>query len=190
MALTRNAALAKRLQLLRNHGISRDASDMTHEPDGAWYYQQIALGFNYRITDLQAALGWSQLRRLDGFVKRRHEIAGQYDERLLKAPLRPLQQHPDAYSALHLYVVRLDLSDGRRSHRVVFDSLRAAGIGVNVHYIPVHLQPYYEKLGFRAGTFPAAEQYYREAITLPMYPALTDDQQDTVVKAVFKALAA
>lgn len=188
MAMTRDAGLANRMQLLRSHGITRDPSRMTHAPDGPWYYQQIELGFNYRMTDIQAALGNSQASRLDEFVARRHEIAARYDLKLLGLPLTPLRQIPEAFSALHLYVVRLDLPQLRRNHREVFEALRTAGIGVNLHYIPVHRQPFYQRLGFEAGDFPEAEQYYREAISLPIYAALTDAQQDTVIEVLRRGL--
>ena len=149
MALTNNAQLAKRMKLLRSHGITRDAREMTHAPDGPWYYQQIDLGFNYRMTDLQAALGLSQMKRLDEFVAKRHIIARRYDELLAGLPITTPWQHPDGYSGLHLYVIRLKLNEIRKTHREVFEALRAAGIGVNLHYIPVYRQPYYEELGFK-----------------------------------------
>jgi len=189
MAVTNNAGLAKRMQLLRSHGITRDAADMTHAPDGSWYYQQIALGYNYRLTELQAALGLSQMQRLDEFVVKRHTIAQRYDELLADLPLVTPWQHPDGYSGLHLYVIRLKLAEIRKSHREVFEALRAAGVGVNVHYAPVYRQPYYERMDFKAGHCPEAERYYAEAISLPMYPGLTDRQQDRVVSALRAALA-
>ena len=187
MALTNNPELAARLQLFRSHGITRDPSQMTHASDGPWYYQQIELGYNYRLTDLQAALGLSQMRRIDEFVTRRHSVARNYDAALAGLPLTTPWQHPDSYSGLHLYVIRLKLNSIRRTHREVFDALRAADIGVNVHYIPVHTQPYYAALGFRVGDFPEAERYYSEAISLPMYPGLTDEQQTQVHRAVASA---
>lgn len=187
MALTNDAQLAKRMQMLRSHGITRDEADMTHAPDGPWYYQQIDLGFNYRMTDMQAALGLSQMQRLDEFVAKRHIIARKYDELRAGLPINTPWQHPDSYSGLHLYVIRLKTSEIRKTHREVFESLRAAGIGVNLHYIPVHRQPYYEQLGFKAGHCPVAEQYYAEAISLPMYPGLTEEQQEQVVHALDKA---
>lgn len=189
MALTRDAKLAGRMQLLRSHGITRDPSQMTHSPDGPWYYQQVDLGFNYRMTDIQAALGNSQASRLDEFVARRHEIAARYDSKFRGLPLTPLEQASGTFSALHLYIVRLDLRRIRRTQVEVFNALRAAGIGVNLHYIPVHLQPYYRRLGFSPGDFPEAEAYYADAITLPMYPELTARDQDRVIRAVSEAIA-
>ncbi len=188
MAVTNNESIAKAISLLRSHGITRDPSSMTKDPDGPWYYQQIALGFNYRMTELQAALGVSQLSRLDSFISRRHVLAKRYDELLSDLPLTTPWQHPDSYSGLHLYVIRLNLEKIRRTHRSVFEELREKGIGVNLHYIPVHLQPYYESLGFRAGDFPEAEKYYREAISIPMFHALTFDEQNFVVDALREAL--
>ena len=187
MALTNDQQLAKRMQLLRSHGITRDTDDMTHAPDGPWYYQQIDLGFNYRMTDLQAALGLSQMRRLEEFVVKRHAIARRYDELLADSPIITPWQHPDSYSGLHLYVIRLKLSEIGKAHRDVFEAMRAAGIGVNVHYIPVYRQPYYARLGFKLGHCPEAERYYAEAISLPMYPGLTETQQVEVVTALYKA---
>lgn len=188
MALTNDSKLAKRMRLLRSHGITRDAAEMTRAPDGPWYYQQIDLGFNYRMTDLQAALGLSQMQRLDEFVTRRHTIANQYNELLAELPVVTPWQHPDSFSGLHLYVIRLKLDQINKTHREVFDALRADGIGVNLHYIPVHQQPYYERLGFKQVLYPEAEQYYAEAISLPMYPGLTDVQQKQVISALAKAL--
>ncbi|WP_236173120.1 UDP-4-amino-4,6-dideoxy-N-acetyl-beta-L-altrosamine transaminase [Pseudomonas pseudonitroreducens] len=188
MALTNDADLAQRMSLLRSHGITREPSQMTHEPDGPWYYQQVALGFNYRMTELQAALGISQMQRLDAYVARRHLLALRYDELLASLPITTPWQHPESYSGLHLYVIRLQLEKSTRSHLEVFQHLRAAGIGVNLHYIPVHTQPYYQNLGFRKGDYPQAEQYYREAISLPMYQSLSDEQQDQVVAALGQAL--
>lgn len=189
MALTNDAQLAERMVLLRSHGITRDPTRMTHGPDGPWYYQQIELGFNYRMTELQAALGVSQMERLDQYVAWRHQLARRYDGLLDGLPVTKPWQHPDSYSGLHLYVIRLQLDKISRSHREVFDSLREQGIGVNLHYIPVHTQPYYERMGFKAGDYPRAENYYREAISLPMYQTLTDEQQDKVVAALKVALA-
>lgn len=188
MAVTNDAALAARMALLRSHGITRDEAQMTHAPDGPWYYQQIDLGFNYRLTDLQAALGSSQLQRVDDYVARRHALARRYDELLASLPVTVPWQHPDGYSGLHLYVIRLQTGKNGAEHRRVFEALRERGIGVNLHYIPVHMQPYYQRLGFKAGDFPEAERYYAEAISLPMYPALSEAEQDTVVHALCHAL--
>ncbi|WP_379944623.1 UDP-4-amino-4,6-dideoxy-N-acetyl-beta-L-altrosamine transaminase [Marinobacter sp. LM1] len=189
MAVTNSAGLAEKMNLLRSHGITRDPALMTHEPDGPWYYQQVDLGFNYRMTELQAALGASQMRRLDAFVARRHQLAKRYDRLLSDLPVVLPWQHPDSYSGLHLYVVRLKLDVISRTHREVFESLREQGIGVNLHYIPVHTQPFYESMGFEAEAFPQSMAYYREAISLPMFQGLTDDQQDEVVEALRVALA-
>lgn len=189
MAMTNNAQLAKRLQLLRSHGITRDVNEMTHAPDGPWYYQQIDLGFNYRMTDLQAALGLSQIQRLDEFVTKRHTIAKRYDQLLTDFPVSTPLQHADNYSGLHLYIIRLKLEEISKTHRQVFEALRAAGIGVNLHYIPVYRQPYYVGLGFKSGYCPEAEKYYTEAISLPMYPGLTEQQQDRVVATLDSVLA-
>jgi UDP-4-amino-4,6-dideoxy-N-acetyl-beta-L-altrosamine transaminase len=187
MALTNNMELAKRMQLLRSHGITREASDMTHAPDGPWYYQQIDLGYNYRMTDMQAALGLSQMKRLDEFVIKRHMIARRYDELLANLPVNTPWQHPDSYSALHLYVVRLRLNEVEKSHREIFELLREANIGVNLHYIPVYRQPYYEGLGFAERLCPESECYYAEAISLPMYPDLTEENQRWVVSTLREA---
>ncbi|WP_028578214.1 UDP-4-amino-4,6-dideoxy-N-acetyl-beta-L-altrosamine transaminase [Desulfomicrobium escambiense] len=188
MATTNDSRLAERMSLLRSHGITRDPGLMTHEPDGPWYYQQIDLGFNYRMTELQAALGVSQMKRLDGFVARRHALARRYDEMLTGLPMVTPWQHPDSYSGLHLYVIRLDPTQTNRRQLHVFESLRNQGIGVNVHYIPVHTQPYYRNLGFELGDFPQAESYYAEAISLPMFHGMTEAQQDAVVEALRKAV--
>lgn len=190
MALTNDAALAERMALARSHGITRDPARMTHAPDGPWYYQQIALGYNYRMTDVQAVLGCSQIQRMDEYVARRHALARRYDTLFADMPVVVPWQHPDAYSGLHLYVIRLQLERIGRSHLDVFQSLRAQDIGVNLHYIPVHTQPYYQKMGFRPGDYPQAERYYAEAISLPMYPTLQEDQQDQVVAALRQATTA
>jgi len=188
MALTNDAVLASRMELLRSHGITRDPALMTHEPDGPWYYQQVDLGFNYRMTELQAALGVSQMERLDQFVARRHELAARYDELLAELPLVTPWQHPDGYSGLHLYVIRLDLNAIGKTHLQVFEYLRTQGIGVNLHYIPVHLQPYYQAMGYQAGDLPQAEAYYSEAISLPMFHTLSVTQQDEVAASVQQAV--
>ena len=189
MAVTNDAELAQRMEMLRSHGITRDRARMTHEPDGPWYYQQVELGFNYRMTELQAALGLSQMTRLDDFVRRRHELARRYDELLADLPVVTPWQHPDSYSGLHLYVIRLKLAEIPASHREVFESLREQGVGVNLHYIPVHTQPYYAAMGFTSEDFPEAMRYYNEAISIPMYHGLTFDQQDAVVEVLEQALS-
>lgn len=187
IALTNDASLAKRMERLRSHGITRDPNEMTHTPDGPWHYQQIDLGYNYRMTDLQAALGLSQMRRLDEFVAKRHAIARRYDRLLANLPVVTPWQHAESYSGSHLYVIRLMLGEISNTRREVFEALRAAGIGINLHYIPVYHQPYYANLGFRVGLCQEAERYYSEAISLPMYPALTEAQQDQVVAALREA---
>jgi len=188
MAMTNDDALAARMALLRSHGVTRDPALMTHAPDGPWYYQQIDLGLNYRMTELQAALGISQLHRLDEYVARRHEIASRYDELLADFPVVTPWQHPDGYSGLHLYVIRLQLDRIGSTHRQVFERLREQGIGVNLHYIPVHTQPYYQAMGFVKGDFQQAESYYSEAISLPVFALLTDTQQEQVVRCLRDAI--
>jgi UDP-4-amino-4,6-dideoxy-N-acetyl-beta-L-altrosamine transaminase len=182
MVLTNNQALFEKVSLLRTHGITREPDKMYEPSQGAWYYQQITLGYNYRMTDIQAALGLSQMQRLDSFISQRHELAKAYNENLRNLPLQLPWQHPDSYSAWHLYVIRLN------KRRQVFESLREAGIGVNVHYIPVHTQPYYQHKGFKLGDFPEAEKYYDEAISLPIYPLLTKIQQKKIITDLKKAL--
>ena len=183
-ALTNDDQLAQKMALLRGHGITRDQDMMTEPSHGLWYYQQVELGYNYRMTDIQAALGVSQIRRLKEFVSKRHQIARRYNRLLGGLPVEIPYQLDDTYSGLHLYVIRLNLDDIQRSHKQVFEGLREKGIGVNVHYIPVHLQPYYAAMGFRHGDFPESEKYYSEAISLPMYPNLSEDDQDGVVKVI------
>lgn len=188
MALTNDAGLAAKMALYRSHGITRDPSQMTGDSDGPWYYQQIELGYNYRMTELQAALGVSQMARLDDYVTRRHQLARRYDELLAVLPVTVPWQHADSYSGLHLYPIRLKLKSLIKTHRQVFESLRQQGIGVNLHYIPVHTQPYYQRMGFKPEDFPQAQAYYREAISLPMYQALSEGQQDQVIHALRQAL--
>lgn len=189
MAVTNRTECAERMELLRSHGITRDPAQMTHAPDGPWYYQQIDLGYNYRMTEVQAALGLSQLHRLQDYVARRHALAARYDELLGGLPLTLPWQHPDSHSALHLYVVRLRIEAlAGRTHRQVFESLRAQGIGVNLHYIPVPSQPHYRRLGCDPARFPEAQRYYAEAISLPLYATLTEGQQHAVADALTKAL--
>lgn len=184
MALTNDAKVANRLARLRSHGITRVQGEMTHVPDGPWYYQQIDLGFNYRMTDIQAALGLSQLQRLDEFVARRKIIANRYDELLSDLWLTTPWQDPDADSALHLYIVRLKLNEIKLSQKDIFERLRSFGIIVNLHYIPIYRHPFFEAMGFSREEFPEAEAYYAEAITLPIYPALSDEQQTEVVERI------
>lgn len=180
MALTNKDKLAEDMTLLRSHGVTRDPTLMTHVSDGPWYYQQIKLGFNYRMTELQAALGVSQMDRLEAFVARRHRLAQRYDKLLADLPVTTPWQHPAGYSAYHLYVIRLQLDKINKTHRQIFEDLRAQGIGVNLHYIPVHTQPYYQKMGFKWGDFPQAEAYYGEAISIPMFYSMSDEQQEKV----------
>lgn len=189
MVLTNRKDLYEKLLRLRSHGITREPELMEGESDGPWYYQQIDLGFNYRITDIQAALGASQMKRLDEFVTRRQHLAKRYDALLADLPLTLPKRNPDVHSASHLYVVRLKLDAIKKKHRQVFEGLRERGIGVNLHYIPVHTQPYYRRLGFKAGDFPVAEQYYRDAISLPIFYGLTEVEQDKVVSAMREVLA-
>ena len=186
MAATNDAQLDKCMRLLRSHGITRDAQDMTHPSDGPWYYQQIELGYNYRMTDLQAALGLSQMQRLDSFVNKRHALADRYNQLMQALPVITPWQLPDSYSGLHLYVIRLELTHIAKSHRDVFEELRHAGVGVNLHYIPVYQQPYYAKRGFPKDYCPRAEQYYATAVSLPLYPGLSESMQDSVVAELRK----
>ena len=188
MALTNSAEIAERMERLRAHGITRDPDKLTHPPDGPWYYEQIELGFNYRMTDIQAALGLSQLERLDSYIERRNTLARRYDHALRDLPLQLPTVQVENRSAFHVYVVRLKPSATDKAHRRVFESLRQRSIGVNLHYMPVHLQPYYRGLGFAPGQYPEAEAHGKEAITLPMYSALTDQQQDQVVDSLQRVL--
>ena len=188
MALTADEALAERMRILRDHGIIRDESQFVNESPGPWYREQQVLGFNYRITDIQAALGTSQLGRLEEYVARRNALADRYHQALAGLPLRLPFVRAENVSAYHLYMVRLRLVEISKTHRQVFEELRQHGIGANLHYIPVHLQPYYRDLGFTEGQFPEAEAYGSDAITIPLYPTLTEDQQDQVVGALEKIL--
>lgn len=188
MVVTNREDLYEKLIRLRTHGITRNRDFMKEEPHGPWYYQQLELGFNYRITDIQAALGCSQMQRLDIFVNRRKELANRYSHLLANLPLTLPWQHPDTSSSWHLYVVRLQLENLNISHLQVFEALRAAQIGVNLHYIPVHMQPYYQALGFMLGNFPQAEQYYQEAISLPLYYGLTEANQDYIIQTLKRIL--
>ena len=188
--LTNSPELANTLARLRSHGITRNPDEMTHEADGAWFYQQIELGYNYRMTELQAALGVSQMTRLDEFVARRHALAERYDALLADLPLTLPHRNPNNRSALHLYPVQVQPENGK-TRQQVFDYLRVHGIGANVHYIPVHTQPYYrQRFGFAHGDFPAAEAYYARAISLPLYFSLSEDEQDSVVATLKQAFQA
>jgi dTDP-4-amino-4,6-dideoxygalactose transaminase len=187
MAVTNDDELAARMRLLRSHGVTRDAGLMKDALQGAWYYEQVELGYNYRMTDIQAALGSSQMRRIDDFVRMRHAIAIRYDEMLADLPLVLPWQSADARSAYHLYPIQIDSSRTSVGRAEVFSRMRAGGIGVNVHYIPVHTQPYHRAPGGRR--FPVAERYYAGAMSLPMFPALDAAQQDRVVDELRKALA-
>ena len=190
MALTNQVELAEKMGLYRSHGITRDPALMTHVADGPWYYQQIALGYNYRMTDIQAALGVSQMQRIQNYIERRHAIAKRYTQELADLPLKLPRQSDFAYSAFHLYVIRLDLAEiAPLSHHDVFQAMLNRGIFVNLHYIPVHTQPYYQNLGFVWGDFPNAEAYYRSAISIPMYPTLSDTSQAQVIAALHEILA-
>ena len=184
MALTRNRDLHEKMLMLRSHGITRDPAKMTGASEGPWYYQQLELGYNYRMTDIQAALGASQMQRLDAFVARRHEIAQRYDKEFRDLPLSLPVREPRNVSALHLYVVNVREGTNGRNRSQVFEALRNAGIGVNVHYIPVHLQPYYRSLRFKPGDFPTSERYYAHAISLPMYSGLTNEDQNCVIQSL------
>ncbi len=188
MAVTNSDSLAEKMSLLRSHGITRTPSLMTKPMEGSWYYQQVELGFNYRMTDLQGALGASQMDRLSHYVAKRHELAERYNKLLKGLPVTLPWQSEDAYSAFHLYVIRLHLDDIPKTHVQVFEAMREKEIMVNLHYIPVHTQPYYQKMGFKAGDYPESESYYREAISIPLYPTLTVDEQDYVIKSLKEAM--
>jgi len=188
MVLTNQEELYQKLIRLRTHGITRDPELMTEASHGGWYYQQLELGLNYRITDIQAALGASQMKRLDQFVTRRRDLAQRYNELLQDLPLTLPWQHPDTNSSWHLYIICLQLEKIQKSHQQVFEELRDAQISVNLHYIPVHTQPYYQQLGFQWGDFPNAEQYYREAISIPLYYGLTEADHDRVIQTLRQIL--
>lgn len=189
MALTNDPELAEAMRLYRSHGITRDPAQLQHGDVGSWYYEQQQLGFNYRMTDICAALGLSQVSRIAEFVERRREIASLYDIAFAELPIVTPWQDPAASSAWHLYVIRIDRKRVSRSHREIFDALRDAGIGVNLHYIPVYRQPYYRRFGFGQGYCPNAETYYAEAISLPIYPDLREDEQRKVIAEVRRAIA-
>ncbi|MDY3296225.1 UDP-4-amino-4,6-dideoxy-N-acetyl-beta-L-altrosamine transaminase [Selenomonas sp.] len=189
MVLTNRADLYEKLKLYRSHGITRDPQLMTHASDGPWYYQQVDLGYNYRMTDIQAALGYSQMDRLDQFVARRRHLVARYNELLRDLPLRTPHVMDGAGPSWHIYIVRLDLTKVKKPKTQIFAEMRARGITLNLHYIPVHTQPYYEALGHRPEECPVAMQYYKEAFTLPLYTLLTEEQQDGIVAALKEVLA-
>lgn len=188
MVLTNNEDLYKKLTLYRSHCITRDHELMTKEADGPWYYQQIGLGFNYRMTDVQAALGYSQLTKVDKFVARRRQLAARYNELLKDLPVKLPYQNPETNSSWHLYLVRVDFSKVNKTKKQIFAEMKEKGVCLNLHYIPVHTQPYYQKLGFKNGDFPVSEKYYEEVFTLPLYYSLTDEQQDYIVNALKEVL--
>lgn len=188
MVLTNDKDLYERLILLRSHGITRDPAKMTHEADGPWYYQQIALGFNYRMTDIQAALGASQMIRLDEFVARRRALAARYNALLKDFPLVTPDVMKEADPSWHIYIVRMVFGQIGKTKRQIFEEMKERGVVLNLHYIPVHRQPYYEKLGFRQGDFPHSEKYYEEAFTLPLYYSLANDEQDYIVESLWSVL--
>lgn len=185
---TDDPALARRLRLYRSHGMTRDADELERVPDGPWYYEQGLLGYNYRMTELQAALGASQLTKIEAMQAERSARADRYDDLLAGLPLRLPVRLPDRRSAWHLYAIELDRPRTTVSRGALFEALRAARIGVNVHYIPIHSQPYYRRLGFKKGDFPAAEAYYGEALSIPLFPRMTDSQQDRVASVIREAL--
>jgi len=188
--MTNDADIAKRMRLLRSHGISSATEDMHPRSDlEIWNYQQIDLGFNYRMTEIQAALGLSQMSRLNEFVAKRNELASRYDRLLTNLPVTILSRSLDGYSSHHLYPIRLKLEQVPKTHREVYEALRKSGILVNLHYIPIYLQPYYEQMGFKRGYCLEAERYYSEVISIPLYPGLTEAQQDRVIEAIRQATA-
>ena len=188
LATTNQKELAEKMQLFRAHGITREPKLMTKKTEGGWYYQQVELGFNYRMNDLQAALGIAQMKRLDKFITIRHSLKQRYDELLKDLPLITPAQSSDSYSSLHLYPVQLKLEQLSKAHNQIFDELRKNGVGVNLHYIPIHMQPYYQNIGFKKGDFPKAEDYYSRAISIPIYQGLTFEYQDKVVKVLKELL--
>ena len=189
MVLTNDKDLYEKLVLYRSHGITRDPKLMTGTADGPWYYQQIDLGFNYRMTDMQAALGYSQMQKVNEFVSKRRYLAKRYNELLKNINgIQLPDQNEDTKSSWHLYVVRVDFSKISKTKNQIFAEMKEKGICLNLHYIPVHTQPYYENLGFKGGDFPNSEKYYEEAFTLPLYYSLTDEQQDHIVKSLVEVL--
>ena len=188
MALTNKIDIYKRLNLLRTHGITRETKLIKKKSEGPWYYQQLDLGFNYRMNDMQAALGYQQIKRIQNFIKRRHIIAKRYNDALKGLPINRQYQQKNTYSAFHLYVITLNKKFNAKDHLNFFNKMRKKKIGVNLHYIPVHTQPYYKKIGFKKGDFPEAENYYNKAISLPMYPSLLPKEQNRVIKSLKECL--
>jgi dTDP-4-amino-4,6-dideoxygalactose transaminase len=188
MCVTNDPKLANSLNRYRSHGIVRHASEMTHAPDGLWYYQQLDLGYNYRMTDIQAALGLSQMNRLDEFVQARHALANRYNELLKEEWIELPWQHPDTYSGLHLYIIRVKKNKKGITHSHLFEKLRTAGILVNLHYIPVYRHPYYEAIGYNRNEYTQSESYYSEAISIPMFATLNESEQEFVVNSIKKPL--
>lgn len=189
VATCNNQALADKMRRLRSHGITREPQLMTEPTHGDWYYQQLELGFNYRMSDLQAALGISQINRLKEFVSPRQKLAEYYAEQLADLPIILPKQMDQTSSSWHLYIIQLQLDKINKSQQQVFNELREAGIGVNLHYIPVHTQPYYQQLGFKLGDFPIAETYYRKAISIPLYAQLSKADQETVIDQLTRVLS-
>lgn len=187
-ALTNSNGLAKKMEILRTHGITRDPAQMIGKIHGDWYYQQIDLGFNYRMTEIQAALGISQMKRLKDFVRKRNVLASRYNKLLKDLPLKLPHQLKHSYSSMHLYIIRLKIDEIKMSHKEIFNKLRFAGVGVNLHYIPVHFHPYYKELGFKEGVFEESESYYKEAISLPLFHSMTIEEQDHVIDSLHKIL--
>ncbi len=185
---TNSKEIYDRMMRLRTHGITRDPAQMTKPSEGPWYFQQLDLGYHYRMTDIHAVLGSSQLRRIDGYVERRRDIVARYDDHLKNLPITLPTVMDDSDSSWHLYVIRVHENGARKSRNEVFDFLREKGIGVNLHYIPVYLHPYFEDLGFKPGLCPEAESYYAQAITLPLFPAMKDEDVDYVCQCVKEAV--
>jgi UDP-4-amino-4,6-dideoxy-N-acetyl-beta-L-altrosamine transaminase len=188
MALTNKCRLAEKMARLRSHGITSTPELMTKPIDGAWYYEQIELGYNYRMTELQAVLGCSQMKRLDQYVKKRNKLAKNYDEQLAMLPISLPKIENDIYSSYHLYIIKIDNGSINISRKHVFDSMRKKGIGVQVHYIPIHTQPYYKSMGFKPNDFPNAMDYYKQAISIPLYPTLSNQDQDYVIESLKNVL--
>jgi dTDP-4-amino-4,6-dideoxygalactose transaminase len=188
MATTNNKTLAKKLEIFRSHGITRDIDLLENDSAGPWYYEQIDLGYNYRMTDIHAALGISQIKRIDSVTKKRHEIADIYNNKLNNLPLRTPNQNLESFSSYHLYVIRLNLDEINITHKEFFEKMRNEGILVNLHYMPVYFHPYYKKLGFKKGLCPEAERYYSDAVSIPMFPTLKNEDQEKVIDVIHSLL--